>query len=39
MRLRAGQRPIRGPPVFIFDCNGVLVDSESIVAERGRAWN
>jgi HAD superfamily hydrolase (TIGR01509 family) len=26
------RRPDRGPPVLIFDCNGVLVDSESIAA-------
>jgi HAD superfamily hydrolase (TIGR01509 family) len=26
------RRPYRGPPVFIFDCNGVLVDSEGIAA-------
>ena len=26
------RRPDRGPPVLIFDCNGVLVDSEAIAA-------
>ena len=35
MRSAPGSGPIRGTRVFIFDCNGVLVDSESIVAERG----
>src|SRR5690349_1216492 len=27
------QEPHRGPALFIFDCNGVLVDSEAIVAQ------